>query len=306
MREPAVEVRQLRKSYGAIRAVDGVSFTVQRGEVFGILGPNGAGKTTTIECIEGLRQPDGGEVLVLGVPRGALSAAIRQRLGIQLQMSGLYPRLTVREVLSLFSSFYERALPVERLLSMVGLEEVQRIQTSKLSGGQRQRLSLALALLNEPEVAFLDEPTTGLDPQARRALWEIVKGLKQEGRTVVITTHYMEEAQELCDRVAIMDHGRIIELDSPQELIRRHFAQTPVELSLPGGPGLSELAGLPAVSSASEENGRYTLYSQDVARTIAALFELAASQGVALEALAIRQPTLEDVFLKLTGRRIRE
>ena len=306
MDDQAVAVSELHKHYGAIRAVDGVSFAVGRGEVFGILGPNGAGKTTTIECLEGLRQPDSGEITVLGVRRGGELARVRQRLGIQLQTTGLFPKLTVREILGLFGALYERSLPAERLIEMVSLQEMAKVRSAKLSGGQRQRLSLALALINEPDLAFLDEPTTGLDPQSRRALWDVIRNLRQEGRTVLLTTHYMEEAQELCGRVAIMDHGRIIELDSPEALVRKHFRETAIEVAAVAGLTPERLAALPAVTSCTRDGDRLTLYSADVPRTMAALFELAEGESLPLDGLTIRQATLEDVFLKITGRRIRE
>jgi len=300
-----VTVRELLKYYGDIHAVDGVSFSVRPGEVFGILGPNGAGKTTTIECIEGLRQPDSGEITVLGIPFGATRSDVRQRLGVQLQTTGLYPRLTVREILQVFGGFYHHALPPDQLIELVSLQEAETTLTSKLSGGQRQRLSLALALINEPVLVFLDEPTTGLDPQSRRALWDIIKNLQRQGRSVLLTTHYMEEAQELCDRVAIMDHGRIIELAPPHELIRKHFRETPIDMDSSDGLTIEQLGMLPAVSSVSQHEEQFTLYSGDVPRTMAALFDLAGEQAVPLTGLTIRQPTLEDVFLKITGRRIR-
>ncbi|NPV08477.1 MAG: ABC transporter ATP-binding protein [Anaerolineae bacterium] len=301
----ALEVTNLRKRYGDLQAVDGVSFSIRSGEVFGILGPNGAGKTTTVECIEGLRQPDSGQVVILGEPFGANRPEFRQRLGIQLQTTGLYPKLTVREIVELFASFYQHSLDPDALLDLVGLREVQGTASAKLSGGQLQRLSLALALVNEPEMLFLDEPTTGLDPQSRRSVWEIVKDLRRQGRTVLLTTHYMEEAEELCDRVAIMDRGRIIELDTPRELIGQHFQETAIEVGSVEGLRETELAELPSVSDVTSEDGRFTIYSADVPRTMAGLFDLAERQSLALGALTIRQATLEDVFLKITGRRIR-
>lgn len=301
----AVVVRDLRKHYDGNRAVDGVTFSVRQGECFGILGPNGAGKTTTIECIEGLREQDGGDITLLGVAEGARTAAVRQRIGVQLQVANFYPKLTARELLQTFASFYDRARPIEDVVALAGLQECGKTPSSKLSGGQKQRLSLALALINEPEVAFLDEPTTGLDPQSRRALWDVIRALKRQGRTVLLTTHYMEEAQELCDRVAIMDHGRIIEMDTPQALIGKHFQETPVEISRDDALPEERLSRLAAVASVSTDGQTSTLFSSDVPRTVAALFEAADSEGVTLTGLTIRQATLEDVFLKITGRRIR-
>ena len=305
MERDALVVRDLRKHYGSNRAVDGVSFSVREGECFGILGPNGAGKTTTIECIEGLRVQDSGDITMLGAVNGSKTEAVRQRMGVQLQTTGLYPKLTCREVLQTFAGFYDRARPVAEMVALAGLQECEKTLTSKLSGGQKQRLSLALALINEPEMAFLDEPTTGLDPQSRRALWDIIRDLKRQRRTVLLTTHYMEEAHELCDRVAIMDHGLIIELDAPEALIRKHFQETPIEVGSSDLLPVERLRQLAAVTNVTTANGSTTLFSSDVPRTVAALFEFANAQGTALAALTIRQPTLEDVFLKITGRRIR-
>jgi ABC-2 type transport system ATP-binding protein len=301
----AVAVSDLVKHYGAIHAVDGVSFAIERGEVFGILGPNGAGKTTTIECIEGLRQPDGGAVEVLGVPRGGERPEVRQRIGVQLQTTGFFPKLTVREILGMFGALYSQAMSPEEAIELVSLGESATVASAKLSGGQRQRLSLALALLNRPDLVFLDEPTTGLDPQSRRALWDVIRNLREEGRTVLLTTHYMEEAQELCRRVAIMDHGKIIELDTPDALVRKHFRETAIEVAASAGLTLDRLSALPAVANCTQEAETLTLYSADVPRTMAALFEWTQAEGLPLNGLTIRQATLEDVFLKITGRRIR-
>jgi ABC-2 type transport system ATP-binding protein len=228
---PAIEVLGLKKHYpaargtsgGEVRAVNGVSFTVATGEIFGLLGPNGAGKTTTVECLLGLRQPDAGEVRLLGMEHATQSQAIRARLGVQLQTTGLLPQLTVQEQVSLFARLFPRALSTADVVRRVGLQDKSRTATKSLSGGQKQRLAVALALINDPDVIFLDEPTTGLDPQARRGLWDVVRELKHTGKTVLLTTHYMEEAEQLCDRVAVMDQGHIIELDSPPALINKHF-----------------------------------------------------------------------------------
>ncbi len=305
MNEMALQVTDLRKSYGDLKAVDGVTFSVATGEVFGILGPNGAGKTTTVECIEGLRQPDSGEIVVLGRAFGADDPEFRRRLGIQLQSTGLYPKLTVREIMRLFTAFYDDTLETDALLDLVGLRERQNAPTAKLSGGQAQRLSLALALLNKPELVFLDEPTTGLDPQARRAIWDLVHDLRREGRTVVLTTHYMEEAEELCDRVAVMDHGHIIELGTPRELIAKYFRETAIEVDQVDGLTAEGLAALPAVGQVTEENGRFVVFSAAVPKTMSGLFDWAQAHSLELGQMVVRQATLEDVFLKITGRRIR-
>ena len=225
---PVVEARDLAKHYGAVRAVDGVSFEVGRGEVFGLLGPNGAGKTTTIEILEGLLKPDSGSAAVLGIDVTRHPGQMKERIGVQLQTAALYPNLKVTEVIALFGGFYERSLRTEDLIQQAGLEERKNALTRELSGGQRQRLSIALALVNDPELIFLDEPTTGLDPQARRSLWDQIGEMRGQGRTILLTTHYMEEAERLCDRVAIMDHGKILEMGTVNELVTRHFKERAV------------------------------------------------------------------------------
>ena len=220
---PAVRVQDVRKRYGAVQAVDGVSFEVAPGEVFGLLGPNGAGKTTTVEMLEGLRAPDSGQLEVLGIDVARNPDELKQRVGVTLQTAELYPKLTIVEVLDLFRSFYKRSLPTDQLIEFLDLGERRTAQTRQLSGGQRQRLAVALALVNDPEVIFLDEPTTGLDPAARRSLWDLVQKLQGQGKTILLTTHYMEEAEVLCDRLAIMDHGKILALGTVNELVARRF-----------------------------------------------------------------------------------
>ncbi|RMF29981.1 MAG: ABC transporter ATP-binding protein [Chloroflexi bacterium] len=305
-----VEVRDLRKYYGEIKAVDGISFTVEQGEIFGMLGPNGAGKTTTVEIIEGLRQADSGQVTVLGLDVRRHPDAVKARIGVQLQTTALFPRLTVREVLNLFRSFFPQSREADELIAMVNLQEKANTLTRDLSGGQRQRLSVALALVNRPEIIFLDEPTTGLDPQARRSLWEVIEQVRSAGATVFLTTHYMEEAERLCDRVAVIDHGHIIALDSPDALIRTHFQERAVEFEINGQQAaslsLEELEELPAVTQVRQDGKTITLYTNDVEVTLAALFEQGQRTGFQVDALHVRRATLEDVFLKLTGRRIRD
>ncbi len=302
---PAIEVVDLRKRYGAVQAVDGISFTVRRGEVFGMLGPNGAGKTTTVEIIEGLRPADGGRVIVLGHDVARRPRAVKERIGVQLQTPALLPRLTVVELVALFASFYRTARPPDEVIALVGLEESRDRPAGQLSGGQAQRLSIALALVNRPEIVFLDEPTTGLDPQARVSLWDLIERVRAEGTTVVLTTHYMEEAERLCDRVAIVDHGRIVALDAPRALIAAHFQETAITFRLPG-VAPAELAGLSGVRQVHTENGEVTLYTTDVPATMAALLALVRAHSAPLEGLYVRGATLEDVFLKLTGRHLRE
>jgi ABC-2 type transport system ATP-binding protein len=305
MDQTAVTVRDLHKRYGDVRAADGVTFDVAAGEVFGLLGPNGAGKTTAVECILGLKQPDSGRITVLGMEHGGQSRQIKARIGAQLQTTGLYPRLTVRELVDLFARLFPKARPTDEVLDLVSLRDKAKARSADLSGGQRQRLAVALALVNDPDLVFLDEPTTGLDPQARRQLWDVIRDLKRAGKTVLLTTHYMEEAEQLCDRVAVMDQGRIIALDTPEALINRHFHETAIEFVALGEAPRKRLAALPGVAQTIFENGRPTLYSTDVPRTMAGLFGLVESGVLAFKDMTVRQATLEDVFLKLTGRRIR-
>jgi ABC-2 type transport system ATP-binding protein len=303
----AITVTNLRKAYGATKAVDGISFVVRTGEIFGMLGPNGAGKTTTIEMVEGLRTADEGTITVLGLAQPRDRAAIKMRIGIQLQTTALYPRLTVTEVLDLFRTFFpgRKTLTTNELIGLVDLSEKRDTRSKELSGGQRQRLSVALALINDPDIVFLDEPTTGMDPQARRQLWDVIHELRRRGKTVLMTTHYMEEAQQLCDRVAIVDHGRIMELDTPEAMIRRHFQEIVIEFQ-DGRTDLAAYLALPGVTSATSDESRVALHSVDVPQTMAALLARETSGGQVLRDLNVRSATLEDVFLKLTGRALRD
>jgi len=300
----ALEVRNLVKRYGSVVAVAGVSFDVPRGEIFGILGPNGAGKTTTLEMIEGLRRPDEGTAVVDGVDVQADPRGVRARIGVQLQEAGFFERLTVEETLRLFGAFHRRAAPADTIIDRLQLGDKRRAWAGTLSGGQRQRLSIAVALINDPPIMFLDEPTTGLDPQARRNLWEIIAGFRREGRTVVLTTHYMEEAERLCDRVAIMDHGRIVALDTPRALIREHTPGTTVAVTISGGE--APLDTLPGVRHVQQENGESLLFSTDPIQTVHALMDLNRQGNLHFHQLRVEEATLEDVFLHLTGRRLRE
>jgi ABC-2 type transport system ATP-binding protein len=306
MTDDVIRVRDLRKSYGQLLAVDGVSFEVHGGEVFGLLGPNGAGKTTTVEILAGLRELDSGEVTVLGIDAVRRPDDLRARVGVSLQTAALYPKLTVVEVLELFRSFYPKGRATDELVGLMDLDEKRNTRTQDLSGGQRQRLSVALALVNDPELVFLDEPTTGMDPAARRALWDVVLGLKRDGRSVLLTTHYMEEAEVLCDRIAIMDHGHILESGTVAELVSRRFHERAVRFDAVAGIGEAELAAFPGVASVKHEDGEVVLYTRDVPGTIGAV--LAATDGLGVEPtnLAVRRATLEDVFLDLTGRALRD
>jgi ABC-2 type transport system ATP-binding protein len=299
-------VRGLIKRYGDVRAVDGIDFEVAAGEVFGLLGPNGAGKTTTVEILEGLRSPDGGQATVLGVDVAHGADSLRPRIGVSLQTAALYPKLTVVEVIDLFRSFYAHARPTKDLLDALELGERRHAQTRELSGGQRQRLAVALALVNDPELIFLDEPTTGLDPAARRSLWDLIRELKAAGRTILLTTHYMEEAEILCDRLAIMDHGHILELGTVDELVSKRFKERAVHFDSIGALAESELRALPAVSSVKHDADVTLLYTSNVADTIGALLSLTEGRGVEPQDLGIRRATLEDVFLDLTGHALRD
>ena len=303
-----IEVENLVKRYGPVTAVDDISFHVDRGEVFAMLGPNGAGKTTTVEIIEGLRTADSGRVSVLGLDVSRVPADVKQRIGVQLQAPSLLPRLTVGEILTLFASFYRHSLPVHDILELLALTESRKVLVQNLSGGQQQRLSVAMALINDPDIAFLDEPTTGLDPQARRGLWTVIQDMKHQGKTIFMTTHYMDEAERLCDRVAVIDSGRIIALGSPQELIEGYFEEKAIQFEATPPPSEEALRGLPGVTNVVIDASEVVVYSSDIPDTLSSLLRLAETEGLTdqLEDLHVRQATLEDVFLKLTGRRIRE
>ncbi|HLW03297.1 MAG TPA: ABC transporter ATP-binding protein [Ktedonobacterales bacterium] len=300
-----VDVRGLVKRYHQKKAVDGVSFGVRRGEIFGVLGPNGAGKTTTLEIIEGIRASDEGTVMVSGLDIRKHKRAVQRIIGVQLQTTTLFPELTVRETVQFFGSIYPKALDANDLLRQVALEEKAKAYPQDLSGGQRQRLALALALVNDPQVVFLDEPTAGLDPQSRRMLWDTVLGLRERGKTIIITTHYMDEAQVLCDRIAIMDDGQIIALDTAAGLIGRLGAQATIDCRLDGAVITAEIGELPGVSKVREANKRFVLQTSQMEPTLLALLEYATRRGAALTDLQVRTPTLEDVFLDLTGRELR-
>ena len=303
-----VQVDGLRKTYGETVAVDDVSFDVQNGEIFGMVGPNGAGKTTTIECLEGLRKPDRGTVRVLGVDPQTYGQTIRLRTGMQLQQSNLPERMRVWEALDLYASFYPKATDWKTLLSQLGLEEKRNTPFSKLSGGQKQRLFIALALLPDPQLVFLDELTTGLDPQARHTIWDLVRDVRARGKTVILTTHFMEEAERLCDRVAILDHGKIVALDTPSNLIQGLGADERVVFSVDGTlPPAFEKAFFTA-TRIEVQGERVTVHSKN-GRSVPLVSEvvsLLSTQGVQFHDLHTEQPNLEDVFLSLTGREMRE
>ncbi len=302
----AVRSRGLVKRYGELVAVAGLDLEVKTGECFGLLGPNGAGKTTTVEVFEGLLEPDEGSVEVLGQSWDGDGHALRARLGIQLQETKLIAKLTVIETITLFRSFYPRGVEPEQTLALVGLQEKTGARVIELSGGQRQRLSLACALVCEPEVLFLDEPTTGLDPQSRRQTWGIVDAFRRSGGTVVLTTHYMEEAERLCDRVAIIDHGEVIALGTPAQLVASLGAEHVVEFESETAVDPGPLAALAGVREASEDGGAVRLSVTEVHRAVPALMAELARQGAELTRLTTHHATLEDVFVALTGRHLRD
>ena len=314
MIDAAIQIRGLRKVFSKGRsevvAVDGLDLEVGRGEIFGLLGPNGAGKTTTVEICEGLQQPTSGEVTVLGLQwRGSESAAIRQRIGVTLQETQFFEKQTVFEILTLFLGFYETSRPLAEVIEMFALEEKVTSRTKDLSGGQRQRLAVACALVSNPELLFLDEPTTGLDPQSRRQLWEVIERYQSDGGTVLITTHYMEEAEQLCNRVGIVDHGKLIALDTPSGLIASTGGDHVVEAAIDGLAGClssAEVSALPSVQEHTFDGDHLTMTVAAPHLVVPGLIDLLAVKGLAMDGLATRHTSLEDVFMKLTGRQMRD
>jgi ABC-2 type transport system ATP-binding protein len=305
----ALHVRQLRKAYKDVLAVNGLDLDVQAGECFGLLGPNGAGKTTTVEICEGLTEPDSGEVEVLGRRWSSDAMQLRQRLGIQLQDTQLSEKLTVHETVRLFRSFFRQGADASEVIARVQLEEKQNSRVGDLSGGQKQRLALACALVGDPDFLFLDEPTTGLDPQARRQLWDLIEEFKQSGRTILLTTHYMDEAERLCDRVAIMDHGKVIALGTPRELIALNCAEQMVEFtagSVSHALDVPALRRIQGVREVRTENGAVLLQVTELHTSVPALLTELTRQNVPLTELRTHSATLEDVFVTLTGRHLRD
>jgi ABC-2 type transport system ATP-binding protein len=305
----ALKCTGLVKRYGAVTAVNGLDLEVKTGECFGLLGPNGAGKTTTIEILEGLLQPDAGDVVVLGEHWGQNDETLRERLGIQLQETQLTEKLTVEETVRLFRSFFRRGPTVDRVLAMVELESKRSSAVGKLSGGQKQRLSVACALLGQPDLLFLDEPTTGLDPQSRRQLWEILERFRAEGGTILLTTHYMDEAESLCDRVAIVDHGKVIALGTPVELIASLGAEHVIAFAVAHNrtpPDLEVLKRLPGVHDARAEDGTMLLTATEVHLAVPSLLSALNRDNLELSLLTTHSATLEDVFVSLTGRHLRD
>ena len=306
MSETVIEVKDLFKAYGNVKAVNGISFGINKGEIFGMLGPNGAGKSTTVEIIEGLRNADGGSVIVLGMDISKDTRAVKERIGVQSQSPALFPDLKVKEIINFFSSLYRKSVPVSEVIKLASLQESQDVLFRNLSGGQQQRLSVAVAFVNDPEIVILDEPTTGLDPQARRAMWDVIEVFRRRGRTVLLTTHYMEEAQRLCDRIAIMDYGKIIALDSPHRLIESNIKEGAIQFRMKQYPGDKAISDMPNVSRLIKEGDDIVVYTDNIPSVVSGLLNLASRQSTEVLELSVRQATLEDVFLKLTGKRIRD
>jgi ABC-2 type transport system ATP-binding protein len=302
---PVIQVSRIRKAYGTTVAVSDVSFDVRKGEVFGLIGPNGAGKTTTMECVEGVRRPDSGQISILGLDPFRNVYEIQNRIGVQLQQAQLQKRIKVWEAVDLWASLYPKPVNVHRLLEQLGLADKRDAWFMNLSGGQKQRLFIALALVNDPEVVFLDELTTGLDPQARRAIWDLVRDIRNRGKTVFLTTHLMEEAERLCDRVAIIEHGKIIDIGSPEELVRRHCPARTVVLATGDADAEAYLRTIAALETVSREDTQFTLQGRGE-DFVTAVIQCLSENRIRVTDFRTVLPNLEDVFLKLTGHSIRD
>jgi len=305
MPHPVVQVAGIQKRYGTLLAVDDVSFDVHEGEIFGLIGPNGAGKTTTLEAVEGLRPIDRGSITVLGLDPVRDVYALQDRIGVQLQAAQLQKRITVWETLDLWASLYKHPVDGAKLLDQLGLAEKRNAWFMTLSGGQKQRLFIALALINDPELVFLDELTTGLDPQARRAIWELVRGIRARGKTVLLTTHLMEEAEKLCDRVAIIEHGRIIDIDSPEQLVARHCPERTVVITTAEPMAEERFRAIPGIELVTRHDDRFTLRGSGSGFVTEVIRCLSEARITVVDFRTVH-PTLEDVFLKLTGHSIRD
>jgi ABC-2 type transport system ATP-binding protein len=301
---PVVQVSAIRKTYGRTVAVDEVSFDVREGEIFGLIGPNGAGKTTTMECVEGLRAPDRGAISVLGLNPARDVYRLQERVGVQLQEAQLQKRIKVREAVGLWASLYKKPVDGDRLLEQLGLSDKRNAWFMTLSGGQKQRLFIALALINDPELVFLDELTTGLDPQARRAIWDLVRGIRGRGKTVFLTTHLMEEAERLCDRVAIIDRGRIVDIGTPAELIRRHAPEQTVVVAASDVSTEALFRAIPGVESVTNTDGRFTIRGKGD-DLVTSVIGCVADHQIKVTDFRTDRSTLEDVFLNVTGHSIR-
>ena len=302
---PVIQVSGIRKTYGATVAVSDVSFQVNEGEIFGLIGPNGAGKTTTMECVEGVRQPDRGTISILGLDPLRDVYRLQNRIGVQLQQAQLQKRIKVWEAVDLWASLYTNAVDGGRLLEQLGLDGKRDAWFMTLSGGQKQRLFIALALINDPEVVFLDELTTGLDPQSRRAIWELVRGIRERGKTVLLTTHLMEEAERLCDRVAIIEHGKIVDIGSPEELVERHCPARTVVLATGDAHAEEFLHRIPSVETVERQGSRFTIQGRG-GEFVTDVIHCLSENRVRVTDFRTVLPNLEDVFLKLTGRSIRD
>ena len=306
MSEYALEVNGLIKSYGSVRAVDDISFAIRRGTIFCFVGPNGAGKTTTMEIVEGLKQPDSGEIELLGMPMPKEQARAKELIGVQLQTTNLFERLKVGEIVDLFRSFYQDPAASEDVIAAVSLESKKNDPVTSLSGGQQQRLAIALALVNNPELVFLDEPTAGLDPQARRDVWRLIQSLKEKGKTVFLTTHYMDEAEKLSDEVAIIDHGKIIAHDSPRNLIVGLSKANVIEFTTESILGEDDFSSLTTVGEVNIVSTSVVLYTAEIKQCMSELLNLSEQKGFELRDMQFRNPSLEDVFIELTGRMLRD
>ena len=306
MTRQVIQVSGIRKTYGKTVAVDEISFDVSDGEIFGLIGPNGAGKTTTMECVEGIRTPDRGSIAVLGLDPFRDVYELQERIGVQLQQAQLQKRIKVWEAVQLWASLYRKKPEMgEELLGQLGLADKRNAWFMTLSGGQKQRLFIALALINDPEVVFLDELTTGLDPQARRAIWDLIRGIRQRGKTVFLTTHLMEEAERLCDRVAIIEHGRIIDIDTPQRLVDRHCPERSVTLATDDAHAAGCLARIPRVESVAQLESRFTIRGTGDG-FVTDVIQCLSENRITVTEFRTELPTLEDVFLRLTGHSIRD
>lgn len=304
-RHPVIQVSSIRKTYGATVAVSEVSFEVGEGEIFGLIGPNGAGKTTTMECVEGVRRPDRGAISILGLDPFRDVYQLQNRIGVQLQQAQLQKRIKVWEAVDLWASLYSKAVDPGRLLEQLGLSSKRNAWFMTLSGGQKQRLFIALALINDPEVVFLDELTTGLDPQSRRAIWDLVRGIRDRGKTVFMTTHLMEEAERLCDRVAVIEHGKIIDIGSPEELVRRHCPARTVVLATDNALAEECLHRIPSAETVTRQDSRFTIQGRGD-DFVTEVIQCLAENGIRVTDFRTVLPNLEDVFLKLTGHSIRD
>ncbi|MCH8980743.1 ATP-binding cassette domain-containing protein [candidate division KSB1 bacterium] len=304
--KPTVQLKNVCKSYGDLKAVDDLGFEAHRGEIFGLLGPNGAGKTTTLEMIEGLRKPDSGELFIDGHNVQTDLNKVKEVIGVQLQSTSIYNNIRVAEALKLFDGYYKKQRSADELLKLVALEDKRTSYHKNLSGGQQQRFAIALALVNDPTVVFLDEPTTGLDPQARRNLWDIIAHMRANDKTVILTTHYMEEAERLCDRILILDHGRKIAEGAPRELVAQLKIESCLEFSANGLFEVEELEKISNVTKVLVKGDDVELFSKNPHNSLLGLMELAKSKKSEIQNLHVRRPTLEDLFLELTGRSLRE